>query len=60
MRSMWVKVLPWYYTDRKDPGRHNVETEAVAEELRHNVVLPSAEGFRHAFSELSLPAGEAN
>lgn len=33
MKSTWVKILPWYYTDRKDPGRQNVEAKALTTEL---------------------------
>lgn len=30
MPAKWVKILPWYYTDRKVPSRAQSDAEAIA------------------------------
>ena len=29
IRSKWVKILPWYYTDRHQPPRRQEQDEAL-------------------------------
>ena len=33
LQNTWIKVLPWYYTKKKDPGRFNAERKAIDEEF---------------------------
>lgn len=32
MPSKWVKLVPWYYTERNAPSRHSALREAMEEE----------------------------
>ena len=32
MKSRWAKILPWYYDEKKDPGRWNEKRRSFNEE----------------------------
>lgn len=33
MKNRWVKVLPWYYTKRRQPSRHDDIDKAITKDL---------------------------